>query len=615
MRVQSDSVAETVTNIHIRSTAQRGKTPLPLLFRHLPPPRVDYQLVAIFFRSFVALQLARMKRLKILLRLLLAVTLLFQSVLSIQAQNTGGTEFWVTFGQDRNQAISTCEFQIRIIAGNKATTGTIYFTNLNEPVPFSINAYGVYNYDFTTPQKTAACNTATGITNYSIRITSEEQVTVYAYQASNFIHREATNVLPVSALGMAYYQISYTPIYGEPDAYAVVATQNNTQVNQPGTPVVTLNAGQVYYYTSTDDLTGIYISTNKPVAFFSLHKGTSVPFGTSSPVHLFQQLAPVNTWGKSFFVPVTKTESEIVRIVASRNGTNITQLDGGSIRNGVSGAQTSLNNLQAGDFVELDIFSNGCFIVADNPVGVCTYMKMNEIYDFFSIPSHCWVPAIEQTVSSALLAPFLSTNHNCLSHFALVITPTATRDNTKVSIGGAAPEALTGDIWKNSTAAGMSFYSYELTNTTASYIISNPEGIIIFGYGVGVNSPGYYLCPTSYYYLAYSAMRDLEATFSVNDIPYQLLKENDFCEGDVHFLADIEGLHPTHPDRITWWIDGVEYLPAKTLEEWWKPFTAGTYEIRMDVIYDNYETASKTGTLVIKSCNQHCCFSCYFHTQ
>jgi len=117
--------------------------------------------------------------------------------------------------------------------------------------------------------------------------------------------------------------------------------------------------------------------------------------------------------------------------------------------------------------------------------------------NYLSIPSHCWVPAIEQTVSSALIAPFISTipiyNSNLL-HFALVVTPTATRDNTKVSIGGATPQALVG-TWNNNLVAGMSFYSYELTNTTASYVFTNPDGIIIFGYGVG-NA-----FPVSYYYL------------------------------------------------------------------------------------------------------------------
>jgi hypothetical protein len=137
-----------------------------------------------------------------------------------------------------------------------------------------------------------------------------------------------------------------------------------------------------------------------------------------------------------------------------------------------------------------------------------------------------------------------------------------------------------------------------LTNTTASYVFTNQDGIIILGYGVGNPS-----ITSSYYYLAYSAMRDLQATFYANDIPYQLLKENPICEGEVEFLAEVEGLHPTHPERLTWRINGTEYLPAKNLEQWSKPFSVGEYEIEMKVRFENDEITSKTGTLKIVSCN------------
>ena len=45
---------------------------------------------------------------------------------------------------------------------------------------------------------------------------------------------------------------------------------------------------------------------------------------------------------------------EYVRVVASQNDTKITQI-GGTVRTDVPGAQTTHDNLQAGQFVELDI--------------------------------------------------------------------------------------------------------------------------------------------------------------------------------------------------------------------------------------------------------------------
>jgi len=228
-----------------------------------------------------------------------------------------------------------------------------------------------------------------------------------------------------------------------------------------------------------------------------------------------------------------------------------------------SGGQPSASNLQAGQFLELEITTgnSGCFFYANNPVGVCSFMLSTGGLNPFGSTSQTWIPGIEQTIPKILIAPFALSIYNF--HYALICTPTATRDNTSVSIGGAVPVPLTGS-WVTNAA--------------------------------------------SYYYLAGSAMRDLQATFYANEIPYQLLKENQFCEGTVDFLAVIEGLHPTHPERLTWWINGTEYLPAKNLEQWSKPFSVGEYEIEMKVRYVNDETTSKTGTLIIKSCNHSATF-------
>jgi hypothetical protein len=306
--------------------------------------------------------------------------------------------------------LSGLNLRIRIVSGSLPTTGEIYFTDLKTSVPFSINPNEVYDYTLNTTQKGAAYNETMGITDYSIRIISyDEPVTVYAHNVFTG-SGDATNVLPISALGTEYYHISYTSttVYYAScfDAYAVIATKDNTHLYHNGTPIATLNSGQVYYRTSSTDMTGARITADNPVAFFAVHQLAVVPAGLAGESHLFQQLAPVNTCGKEFFVPVTVDQNDIVRIVVLHNGTNITQT-GGIVRTGVSGAQTILTNLQAGDFVELDNLNNGCHIITNHPVEVCAYMtERNLITDYLPMPAQCWVPGIEQTVSKALIAPF-----------------------------------------------------------------------------------------------------------------------------------------------------------------------------------------------------------------
>jgi len=534
---------------------------------------------------------------------LIATALSLLSILSLQAQNTEGTEFWLTFGNNASVSdpSTVIDLEIRIVSGNKLTTGTIYFTNLDLYVNFQINAYEVHTHVLDVAQKWAAYNATMGTTNYSIHILCSEPVTVYALTHRRYTSLDVTNILPVTALGTEYYHISYTVtnVSYYPDAYAVVATQNNTQVYHNGGFITTLSAGQVYYRTSTD-MTGTRITSNYPVAFFAIHQGAGIP-NDFSRSGLMQQLSPVNTWGKIFFVPVTSFEKEFVRIVASQSGTYITQT-GGTIRTGVPGAQTSLDNLQAGQFVELEIFlsNNGCHITANKPIAVCSFITDHSHTGLNSLPAQSWIPGIEQRVPNSLIAPFTPNSYTQIgSHYALISTPTATRDNTKVSIGGGTPEPLSGDIWRGHDGAGMSFYNFLLAEINASYVFSNPEGIIVLGYGKGAP-----YTMGSYYYLAYSAMRDLDAAFYANDIHFQDLKENPFCAGLVDFRAEIEGLHQTHWEKIRWYVNGTEEPGTLNQETWQRNFTPGNYDIKMWCRYENDDTISKTGTLIIQSCNQ-----------
>jgi hypothetical protein len=350
-----------------------------------------------------------------------------------------------------------------------------------------------------------------------------------------------------------------------------------------------LNAGQVYYRTSTDDMTGVLITSNHPVAFFAFHKGAHIPSEASVDKHLMQQLAPINTWDKTFFVPVTVLNQNFVRIVASQNNTSITECDG-TLRTGVPGAQTTLNNLQAGEFVELEIDNHGCYIVADKPVGVCTYMTQRFYSSFVALPAQAWVSGIKQTVSKALIAPFSSPN---IKHFALIVTPTNTSNSTKVSMGGEPFTDLDGGIWNDHAIVGMSFYNMPLTNDTASYIFTNLEGITIFVYGVGIS---FY---TSYYYLAYSAMRNLEVAFYANDIHYQTLNAQTICDANIfNFRAEVMDLHPDAGSLI-WLINGTEEPGTQDQLTWSKTFPNGKYTVEMQVRYANDETETISSTFII----------------
>jgi len=531
------------------------------------------------------------------------IFLLLSTFPSLHAQSTQGKEFWVTFGQIYSYPmlpyyVNSFDFQIRIVSGSALTSGIIYFTNLGTSVHFDIDPYEIYTYILDDTEKYAVYNTVSeDTTNFSIRVTTSNPVSVYASKKFNTQY-EATNILPVTTLGTEYYAISYYVYPPLSDAYTVVATQNNTQLHHNGVPVATLNAGQVYYRAFSPDMTGDRITANKPVAFSAEPQRSSIPGGMSDIT--FQQLAPVNTWGKTFFVPVSIVGIEYVRIVASEDDTTIEQT-GGTIRTG-TGGQPTLTNLQAGEFVELEILlsnnnNKGCYIEADKPVGVCSFMLSGGVQSPAGSAAQTWIPAIEQSVSKVLMAPF---GHSyILNHYALVVTPTATKDSTMVSIGGAPPIPLSGGAWHDHSAMGtsMSFYNFPLTNLSASYMFSNPAKIIVYGYGN--NSTNW---ASSYYYLAGSGMRNISAAFTANNIPYNELSDHIFCEHDnITFFANVDGIHP-NAGSLKWYIDNTLQPNLTDSLTWSQHFATGNYAIKMSVLFEDATTKTYEGTLKIATC-------------
>ena len=289
-----------------------------------------------------------------------------------------------------------------------------------------------------------------------------------------------------------------------------------------------------------------------------------------------------------------------MRIVASQDGTIITQTSGTHIS--APGGQTGPTyTLNAGQCIELEalLTNNGCHIYADKPIGVCTYLT-GLSYNGFGIsdPAQSWLPAIEQTVTEALVAPFVPTGTYINTHYALVITNTDTKYDTKVSVNGAPPVDLSGGSWTDNPTAGMSFYTMPMANVSnISYNFTNDEGLIILCYGVGNVE--------SYYFLGFSATRNLKASFYANDIYHTELPDHFICEPEIHFRAEITGLNPL-PGSLKWYIDGEEETDAQDLLEWSKTFLPGEYEIKMWVLFTDNDTMAIITTL--KICNLEAAF-------
>ena len=523
--------------------------------------------------------------------LTIIVFLVFSGTLCAQT-STQGTDFWLSFGRNGDYSSNDINMQVRIVS-DQATTVTFTYTNSGTTYSFPVPAGSVETITLDPTERSRVFSGATGTTSNSLHIESTTPVSVYALNQRS-ASTDATNVLPVPSLGSDYYHISYRSIYN--DGYIVIAIEDNTIIYDEGVQVATLQKGEVYSaYFGITDITGKHITSNNPIAYFTTNACVNVPVGSSYCDCLFQQLLPVNIWGNNFLVPVTHRGSERVRIVASQNGTVITQT-GGVIKTD-GGGQNSLT-LNKGQFVELEIYLNscGCYISADKPVSVGTYLKSEHSSPLLVTkgdPAFAWVPPIEQSITGALIAPFVPQGvSNLNEHYALVVTPTATKDQTTVAVGTSSPTAISGGSWCDNSASNYSFYSLKLSNNPGdSYFLANPNGLVVLGYGIG--------SVESYYYLSGAATRNLDAAFYINDIHYQDLDGGSICDTVADFRALIQYAMSSTPGFLTWYVDSVEQVAVTDTLEWSRTLSVGKHNVYIDVLDMNNDTVTLSTTFTV----------------
>jgi len=99
---------------------------------------------------------------------------------------------------------------------------------------------------------------------------------------------------------------------------------------------------------------------------------------------------------------------------------------------------------------------------------------------------------------------------------------------------------------------------------------------------------------------------EFDVAFYANDVHHEDLTDTTFCNKNVNFRAEIEGIQ-LHPDEgsLKWFIDygsgEVEEDSARDQKQWSKPFENGIYPVRILVRFENNETTSISGILKIQA--------------
>ena len=271
-------------------------------------------------------------------------------------KSTEGKDFWFGFMEGRNTAqyspymevtlTSSYQCNYNLFIGKSLTPAYSGIVFPNIPVKIRIS-------DWRLVQAVGS----ESIQEKAIHLVSDNPLNVYALNFA-FNSSEVATIFPTESLGSEYYAMCYDPhvaihtdsiyglnIQGKNSEFLIAATEDNTIITITPSVVtdklrsanapfqITLSRGELYQVQSANeanlpgqgDLTGSYVTSDKPVALFSGSYSTTVPnSSTSAWDHLFEQIPPVQTWGRKFItVPLKSRLKDTYRILASEDNTSV----------------------------------------------------------------------------------------------------------------------------------------------------------------------------------------------------------------------------------------------------------------------------------------------------
>ena len=325
-------------------------------------------------------------------------------------------------------ATSGKEFYVAFF-GNNDDTSTYYLyvtTPERQPISFTINAPGtgysangtvrygeIANYTFD-PSEYELMNTTDRGKAIIVRNEADGELTVYGGNLGLGSSDSFLSLPKQPQQGQntyTYIVASYfTTLSDTESSVAIIAQYNSTllsitprvdtTIGTTFTPAgattnISLQEAETLLIASTNDLTGLTVMSNKPLAVLSGHECTRVPSSTLVCDHLVEQVPPVSSWERQFATaPLKGRQSyDVFRVLASENSTTVVVNCTSS--NAVNpGNVTNTYQLSEGRFVEFNVTSNQyCFIQGSANILVLQYATGQRLP---GDPSMIIVPAITQ---------------------------------------------------------------------------------------------------------------------------------------------------------------------------------------------------------------------------
>lgn len=413
------------------------------------------------------------------------------SITTLYAQNisTEGKDFWLGFME--NHETSQIDLEIFISAAD-TTTGIVEMPFYNWSTSFV--TYPGITAKVTVPTSYAMSKESGIVANRGIHITAENNVSVYALNKRSK-SSDATVILPSISLGKEYLTMAHMESNGGgPSLYAeilVVAISDETELTITPSVLttdgklanlpfqITLDQGQTYQLQSNFDLTGTKIETVnselgdcKNYAVFGGNEWTRIGGCNGAQDNLYEQMFPVNTWGKEFIsIPYkTRLAGDMLKILAAEDSTTFT----------INGTLEYM--LNAGEFKNLTL-SYKAYIESDKPISIGQFSRSQSCDGVPADPFFIMLSPVEQRLKKVT---FNALEIHVVDRYYLnVIVPASGINNTFLN-GINISDSLT--LVNNNED-----YAYaQMDITEGNHTLECEEGFIAYVYGYGnIESFGY----------------------------------------------------------------------------------------------------------------------------
>lgn len=393
--------------------------------------------------------------------------------------NPEDTEFWLCFQRNFNEEKEGIILEL--------------FISGNEDASVTINVEGIgYTHNVFVPEGTvsvvrlpikAEVRSEEILEKLAVHIKSDRPISVYGLNRRK-LTTDSYLGLPVSVIGNEYRVMCYSLADRFMSQFAIVATQDSTEVeitlsaNSSKHPAnipykVMMNKGEVYQVVanyeknSPCDLTGSYIKADKNISVFAGHQCAYVPRYYSACNHLVEQMPPLSSWGKHYYLGKQVSRTAFVyRVLAHEKETKIFE------------DNKYITTLNAGEYYEGEA-KKDIQLTATNPVLVAQYsMGMTAHKDSVGDPMMIMVSPTQQFLREYR---FATPVNGFWHHYINLIVPTKAITSIRLN-GNPLP---TGEF----KTLGISRYSIaHLEVPFGSHKITADLPFGLYSYGFGYKS-------------------------------------------------------------------------------------------------------------------------------